>query len=116
MLVKSITKKVIAIALIFTLTFANFALVTKSYATGLFAKIFADMGSTGSKSVEFEAYFVSGEEKVQNLEADVNVEDLKLYFDLNLLDEGYIKNSKISIVKAAEDKELNFKIAEGSGR
>lgn len=113
MLVKNLTRKLLAIALVFTLTFANFAVVTKTYAAGIFESIFADMESTGSKDVEFEAYFKVEDQKLKKLDADVNQKDLKLYFDLNLLDEGYIKNAKISILKADEEKELNFKLAEG---
>ena len=117
MLVKNLTKKILAIALIFTLTFANFAVVTKAYAvSGIFDKVFVAPDFTGSKDVEFDAYFKSeetGEEKLESLEADVNDKDLKLYFDLNLLGKGYIKNSKISVVKSNEDKEMNFKISDG---
>ena len=91
MLVKNFTKKLVVIALIYTLTFANFAVVTKTYAVGIFEKLFTIAGSTGSKDVEFDAYFKAGDEKLESLEADVNDENLKLYFDLNLLDEGYIK-------------------------
>ena len=80
MLVKNLTKKILAIALILTLTFANFAVVTKAYAvSGIFDKVFVAPDFTGSKDVEFDAYFKSeetGDEKLESLEADVNYEDL----------------------------------------
>ena len=112
MLVKNLIRKLLIIALIFTLTFANFAVVTKTYAVGIFEKLFTIAGSTGSKDVEFDAYFKSGDEKLESIEADVNDKDLRLYFDLNLLDKGYIKNSKISIAQVDEGKKLNFKVSE----
>ena len=114
MLVKNLTKKLVAIALIFTLTFANFAVVTKAYAvSGIFDKVFVSVDFTGSKDVEFDAYFKVEDEKNESLEADVNDEDLKLYFDLKLKGKGYIKNSKITVVQSDEEKELNFKISDG---
>lgn len=107
---RNLTKKVLAIALVFTLTFANFALVTKTYAASLIETIFADENSTGSKDVEFDAYFKIGEENSNILEADVNDENLKLYFDLRVLDKGYIKDATIEISEAEENQGLNFKV------
>ena len=49
-------KKIIAMFLIFTITFGDFALVGKAYATSIFDGIFKeeqDAGDTGSANVEF---------------------------------------------------------------
>ena len=51
-------KKIIAMFLIFTITFGDFALVGKAYATSIFDGIFKeeqDAGDTGSANVEFNA-------------------------------------------------------------
>lgn len=52
-------KKLIAMLLIFTLTFGNFALVGKAYAATIFDNLFLDNeGDTGSSNVEFDAKFL----------------------------------------------------------
>ena len=107
---KSLTQKVLAMALVFTLTFSNFAFVTKTYAASIFEAVFSNKGTTGSKDVEFEAYFKSGEEASDFVIADVNAEELKLYFDLRVLDKGYIKDGVITILEAEEGKGINFKV------
>lgn len=106
---RNLTKKILAMALVFTLTFANFALVTKTYAASFIGAVFVRTG-TGSKQVEFEAYFEKDDERETILEADINDDNLKLNFDLNLNDEGYIKDGLISITESEENKGLNFKI------
>ena len=62
MLIKSVIQKVLAFFLVFTLTFANIALVTKSYASTLFASVFSSSSGTGG-NVEFDAYFEDEIEK-----------------------------------------------------
>ena len=105
-----ILEKLLVIVLIFTLTFANFAFVTKSYAS--FADtLFGEKSDTGSKDVEFDAYFGTEEEKAFSVISDVNNEDLAINMDLNIKGNGYLKDSKIQIL-GTEDKELNFNLKE----
>lgn len=106
---RNLTKKILAMALVFTLTFANFALVTKTYAASFIGAVFVRTG-TGSKQVEFEAYFEKDDERETILEADVNDDNLKLNFDLNVNDEGYIKDGLIKITELEENQGLNFKV------
>ena len=70
-----ILEKILAIILIFTLTSANFAFVTKSYAT-FAGGIFSGKSDTGNKNVEFEAYFKTGDEKAASAMSDGNNKDL----------------------------------------
>ena len=83
------TKRLIAMLLIFTLTFANFALVTKTYATSIFDGLFSDDKSdTGSKNIEFDAYFVSGDSKSKEVKSDVNSGELNIGLTVKVLENG----------------------------
>lgn len=66
-------KKLIAMLLIFTLTFADFALVGKTYAASLI-DAFSNKGDTGSANVEFDASFVVSKEAQESSETEVKNE------------------------------------------
>lgn len=70
MLKNSWKKKLIAMLLIFTLTFADFALVGKTFAASIFSN---DEGDTGSANVEFDASFVISKEVEEESNADKTV-------------------------------------------
>lgn len=106
-----ILEKLLAIILIFTLTSANFAFVTKSFASSLAETIFGVKSDTGHKNVEFEAYFGTEEEKETSVISDVNNGELAISMDLNVKDSGYLKNAKIEIAETAEGNGLNFELA-----
>ena len=76
MLKSNIQKKLLAIILIFTLTFANFAVVTKAYATSFAETIFGTNSDTGHKNIEFDAYFETEGNKVTSVISDVNNKDV----------------------------------------
>lgn len=104
-------KKTIALFLIFTLTFANFALVTKSYAATFFDSVFASSSDTGTKNVEFDAYFENAEkEKSYSVISAVNGEDVNLNLNLAIQESGYLKNAQITIKESEEGSGLNFKV------
>ena len=105
-----ILEKILAIILIFTLTSANFAFVTKSYAT-FAGGIFSGKSDTGNKNVEFEAYFKTGDEKAASAISDVNNKDLVIGMELNIKDSGYLKNAKVEII-SEEGEKLNFDVIE----
>ena len=67
-MVKNWKKKLIAILLIFTMTFSNFALVGKTYAAyvaeGIFGNKQEDTGDTGSANVQFDAYFKTSQDSM----------------------------------------------------
>lgn len=103
------TKKLLAMILVFTMTFSNFAFVTKSFATTTFVSLFGNNSDTGNKNVEFEAYLENGEETSNALVSDVNNENLAIKLQLDVKENGYLKNAKIEM-HAEENEELNFAI------
>lgn len=112
-MLKNWKKKLIAILLIFTMTFSNFALVGKTYATTVLDSIFSgknsDAGETGSSNVEFDAYFKTSQDskKVKTIKSDINSSDLFVGVTVKVKDSGYLKNAKILF---GNGKELNFLI------
>ena len=106
-------KKLLAMILVFTMTFSNFAFVTKSLATTSFVPLFGNRSDTGSKNVEFEAYLESGNDTSDALVSDVNKEDLAIKLQLDVKQSGYLKNAEVQI-DAKEDEELNFAIKENN--
>ena len=107
-------KKLMVILLIFTMTFANFAFVTKSYAAGMLETIFGTESDTGSSNIQFEAFFENNGEKVKSVQSDVNSTDLAIKLNLNVLDSGYLKNARIEVLESEEGKGLNFEIGKNN--
>lgn len=110
MLKNKILEKLLAIILIFTLTSANFAFVTKSYATSFAETFFGSDSDTGHKNVEFEAYFGAEEDKSDSVISDVNNEELSIGMKLDVKESGYLKDAKIAIKEIEEGDKLNFEI------
>lgn len=107
-----ILEKLLAIILIFTLTSANFAFVTKSFATSFAETLFGDKSDTGHKNVGFEAYFGTEDEKETSVVSDVNNEELSISMKVDVQKAGYLKDAKIEIAEAEEGKGLNFELKE----
>lgn len=103
-----ILTKVLAMFLVFTLTFSNFALVGQVFASSIFDGIFGAEESTGHSNVKFEAYV--GSDKTDSITADVNDENIAISLGLNVKDSGYLKDGKIAITTTEEEKELNFRL------
>lgn len=112
MLKNKILEKLLAIILIFTLTFANFAFVTECLAVSMIETIFGNNTDTGHKNVEFEAYFGTEEEMSHSVISDVNNQDLLINLDLNVLESGYLKDAKVEIKESEEGAGLNFSLKE----
>ena len=112
MLKNKILEKLLAIILIFTLTFTNFAFVSKAYASSFVEALFGEKSETGHENIGFEAYFGTGESMESSVISDVNNEELAISMKLNVLENGYLKDAKIAIVEAEEGKGLNFKLRE----
>lgn len=102
-------KKLIAMFLVFTLTFSHFAVLTETLATTGFVSLFGASSDTGNKNVEFEAYLANEEETSNALVSDVNNQNLAIGLKLDVKESGYLKNGKVEI-KPQENEELNFKI------
>lgn len=109
MLRKDIQKKLLAIILIFTLTFANFAVVTKAYAASIVETFLGTNSDTGHKNVEFDSYFETEGNNTASVISDVNNKDLAIKFDLGVNDSGYLKNAKIELLES-NGEELSFKV------
>ena len=112
MLKNKILEKLLAIILIFTLTFANFAFVTEAYASSLAEVIFGNQSETGHDNIGFEAYFGTEENQEASVISDVNNEELSIGMKLNVRENGYLKDAKIAIVETEEGKGLNFEVKE----
>ena len=112
MLKNKILEKLLAIILIFTLTFTNFAFVSKAYASSFVEALFGEKSETGHENIGFEAYFGTGESMESSVISDVNNEELAIGMKLNVLENGYLKDAKIAIVEAEEGEGLNFELKE----
>lgn len=110
MLKNKILEKLLAIILIFTLTSANFAFVTKSYAASFAETFFSSNSDTGHENIEFEAYFGTDEEKSDSVVSDVNNTELSIGMKLDVKNSGYLKDAKIEIKETEEGKGLNFEV------
>ncbi len=101
---KKTFRKILAIMLIITLTFAHF-LFLAVYAAN--EKYEAQETSINKTDVSFDAYFISEEgQKVHTKVAEMNNNELKLILSVSVT-KGYLKDSKIQINNA------NFKLVEG---
>ena len=80
-------KRILAGILVFTLTFANPALVTKSFATSIFDRV-NNQSDTGNKNVEFNAGFDAENEESFSAISDVNNGDLAINLKLNVKNKG----------------------------
>ncbi len=107
-------KRILAGILVFTLTFANPALITKSFATSIFDRV-NNQSDTGNKNVEFNAGFDAENEESFSAISDVNNGDLAINLKLNVKNKGYLKNGKVAILEGTEGAGLNFEIKSQSG-
>ena len=100
-------KIVTVLMLIATLTMANFMLLCADVVSYAVDSINADK-STNNKNVEFIAYFKNKKgEKVNSFDAKMNAEDLKLYFQISVKQEGLF-NGDIVLSDANFKFKTNF--------
>lgn len=112
MLKNKILEKLLAIILIFTLTFANFAFVTEAYASSFAESILGLTSDTGHKNIGFKAYFGTEENNEASVISDVNNEELTIGMSLSVQENGYLKDAKIAIAETEEGRGLNFELKE----
>ena len=85
---QKILKIITVLMIIATLTMANFILLCANVVSYAVDAVNTDK-STNNKNIEFEAYLKNQQgEKVNNLDAKINAEDLKLYFQISVRQEG----------------------------
>ena len=101
-----ITKKIMALACMFTLTFSDFAFVGKAYGTAL-----SNLLGNESKheNVIFDASFQDEKTIGKDFESDVNNNGLGIKFELDVEKAGYLKDAKIEILPK-EGEKINFEI------
>lgn len=109
MLRESVLKKILAVFLIFTLTFANFAFVTKSYATTIFDSVFFNSQYTEDENVVYDAYFQAEKDKSYSVISAVK-NSVKLSMNIKVQKAGYLKNAQIAIKEANKNNGINFKV------
>lgn len=107
-----ILEKLLAIILIFTLTSANFAFVTKAYASSLLEAFISGGTSTGHDNVSFDAYFAAGDTAESLVVSDVNNEGLAISVKIDVQESGYLKDAKVEVLETEEGNGLNFEIKE----
>ena len=110
MLKRNVKKKIMAMILIFTLTFANFAYVTESLAANIFTAVLGSTTGTGHENVMFEAYFEADGQRLNSVTSDVTNNELAIKAQLDVLEYGYLKHAKVELVEAEEGKGLNYKV------
>ena len=96
---KELAQKVIAIVIIFIMTFADFAII------GINAISYAiDMTITNNDNVQFCAYFVDeNKQQLSEIDSIINAKDVKVYLEVSVKNEGYF-NGQISL----EDTSFEF--------
>ena len=103
---EKILKVTTAIALIITLTMANVLVLCDSIVSYA-ANAISETKSTSHKNVEFMAYFKDSDgNKVSSLDEKTNSEDMKMYLQVSVKQNGYF-NGQISL------KNSNFKFKTG---
>ena len=90
--------KIIATILVITLTFANFAILG-SFLTESIA-MDANQGNAQTNNVKFEAYLDSEDKSKNQVTADLNSEDLKLYVSIEVQNEGKLEDIKIDFTNS----------------
>ena len=85
---QKVLKIITVLMLIATLTMANFVLLCADVVSYAIDAVNTEK-STNNKNVEFVAYLKNENgEKVNSLDAKMNAEDLKLYFQITVKQEG----------------------------
>ena len=105
-------KKLLAIILIFTLTYTNFALVTEAYASTFTEAILGIKQDDADKNVLFDAYLETEDIKDTSVISDVNNEDLAIGIDLDIENNGYLKDAKIKVLCTEDEERVNFNFKE----
>ena len=98
---RKIVKKILAILMIVTIMSTDFFVL----GSNLISYAAESNNLTNNKNIEFSTYFKnSKEEKVYKLEASIKEEEIKLYAEITVKNEGYLTNT------ALELQNSNFKI------
>ena len=98
---RKIVKKILAILMIVTIMSTDFFVL----GSNLISYAAESNNLTNNKNIEFSTYFKNSKgEKVDKLEASIKEEEIKLYAEITVKNEGYLTNT------ALELQNSNFKI------
>ena len=111
-MLKKKLNKMMAIILIFMLTFTNFAFVTESYAASFFDVLLGNNPNDEEGSVEFNAFLETESAELKEVISDINNQELAIKMNLMVENAGYLKDGKIEIKGITEDSGINFAIKE----
>ncbi len=99
---KKIVKKILAILLVIMLISTDFFVLGSnliSYAT-------ETNSATNNKNIDFSAYFKNAKgEKVETLQTSIKAENLKLYAEITVKNEGYLSDATLEL----QDSNFNIK-------
>ena len=91
---RKVIKRIIAVLMIITIMSADFSIL----GSNLISYAAESNNLTNNKNIEFSTYFKnSKEEKVEKIESSVKDENLKLYAEITVKNEGYLSNAKLEL-------------------
>ena len=91
---KKVLKRIIAILMIITIMSADFSIL----GSNLISYAAESSNLTNNKNIGFSAYFKnSKEEKVEKFDTSIKNENLKLYAEITVKNEGYLSNAKLEL-------------------
>ena len=94
---RKVLKAIVAISLVITLTMANFLFLGASFVSYAIGTL-NQSSETNNKNVKFSAYFkTENGERVDIKEESIAEENMKLYMEISVQDEGYF-NGKVEIL------------------
>ena len=96
-----VLKCMVAILLIIVLTMADVIFLGKNLMTYALENV---DNATNHSNVKFAAYFKDGEEEVTQSEYEMSSTEIKLYLKVEVKNDGYLENAKITL------RDSNFKI------
>ncbi len=88
---KKTRKKILVILMIITILATDFLVLStgiKTYASQLNSE-------TNNENIEFSVYFKDGENRVDSVEKSIRTDDLKLYAEIKVKKEGYLKEGTV---------------------
>ena len=87
---KKIVKKILAILLVIMLISTDFFVL----GSNLISYAAESDSATNNKNIDFSTYFKDAKgEKVDTLQTSIKAEDLKLYAEITVKNEGYLSNA-----------------------
>ena len=98
---RKIVKKILAILMIVTIMSTDFLVL----GSNLISYAAESNNLTNNKNIEFSTYFKNSKgEKVDKLEASIKEEEIKLYAEITVKNEGYLTNTALELQNSNSQK------------